>query len=240
MKFDYIFFDSGGTLYMPGAVPSPSREETAARRVDRVRGLLEGFGMHVERRALEEAIRAGEKASSRRWGPAYTYVRLMEYVVDALGLPVGPEQAACLADVYAGPRFSSWLFPGTVEAFRTLTENGYRHRLGVIANTGWPGFSMDRAFAGVGLLPFLGVRVYSGDVGVEKPDPAIFRVAERRAECEGKGKRILFVGDDVEADIKGAAAVGWSTTWRRREHVEVRADCVFTHMAELVRYCLEE
>ena len=98
---------------------------------------------------------------------------------------------------------------------------------------------MDRAFAGVGLLPFLSIRIYSGDIGIEKPAPAIFRLAERLGGLEGK--RILYVGNDVEADIKGAAAVGWSTAFRRSNQLTTGgvADVEFDNVSELVDYCLE-
>lgn len=126
--------------------------------------------------------------------------------------------------------------PGTQQALRTLAEAGYR--LGIIANTAWPGFCMDRAFAGVGLLPFLSIRIYSGDIGIAKPDPAIFHLAQRAGGLEGK--RILYVGNDVEADIQGAAAVGWSTAFRRAGHATTDglADVEFDDISELVRFCL--
>ncbi len=52
----------------------------------------------------------------------------------------------------------------------------------------------------------------SEDVGLRKPDPAVFRSA---LDCLGRsaGKDILFVGDDVTADMGGAKGVGLSTAW---------------------------
>lgn len=97
---------------------------------------------------------------------------------------------------------------------------------------------MDRAFAGVGLLPFFGIRIYSGDIGIAKPDPAIFRLAESLGGLEGK--RILYVGNDLEFDVKAAAAAGWSTAFRRAGGMtaEGLADLEFDHISELVDYCL--
>ncbi len=50
--------------------------------------------------------------------------------------------------------------------------------------------------------------------GIEKPNAAIFSAAAR---CLGVDPRsILFVGDDPEADIAGAAGVGMRTVWLHR------------------------
>ena len=233
--FDFIFFDSGGTLYGPCAGADPTPEQVAAGNAERVHGLLSGMGVDVALPHLQETIAQQEKACRDRLGAGYNYHPLMEAVVGELHLSLGSEVAACLADAYAGPRYASWLFPGTVDALRTLSESNYR--LGIIANTAWPGFSMDRAFAGVGLLPFFSIRVYSGDVGMAKPDPAIFHLAARLGGLEGK--RILYVGNDVAADIEGATAVGWSTAFRRSDGVTTAgvADVEFDHISELIPYC---
>lgn len=236
MKFDYIFFDSGGTLYGPCPSADPSPQQVAAKSADRVHALLHGMGVELDLARVSETLVQQKEVCQKRLGNAYGFHKLLLAVIKELNLPLGPEIAACLADAYAGPRYASWLFPGTVEALRTLCESGYR--LGVIANTTWPGFCMDRAFAGVGLLPFFGTRIYSCDVALEKPDPAIFRLAERVAGVAGK--RILYVGNDVENDIKGAAGVGWATALRRSRSVTTTgaASMEFDHISELVRYCL--
>lgn len=238
MKFDHIFFDSGGTLYGPGAGADPSPDQVASESTRRVHALLGGMGVDVDFRRLDEAMAGQEKVCRQTFGKSYNFFRLMKAVVAELHLPLGAEAAACLADAYAGPRYASWLFPGTEDALRTLNDNGYR--LGILANTAWPGFCMDRAFAGVGLLDLFGIRIYSGDIGIAKPDPAVFRLAERIGGLEGK--RILYVGNDLEADIKGAAAAGWSTAFRRANHSTTAglADVEFGHMCELVRYCLDQ
>ena len=54
----------------------------------------------------------------------------------------------------------------------------------------------------------------SAIVGVKKPEPAIFLAA---AKCLGIPPHgILFVGDNPEADIVGAANVGMRTAWLQR------------------------
>lgn len=63
-----------------------------------------------------------------------------------------------------------------------------------------------------GLEGLTGCVVVSEEAGCRKPDPAIFRLA---LDCLGllPGRAVLFVGDDVAADMAGARDVGLSTAW---------------------------
>jgi len=193
------------------------------------------MNIEVDAELLKKTIISQEQGCSKKLGSSYNYHKLMEAVIKELNLALGSEEAASLADAFAGPRYRSWLFPGTEEALRKLHNSG--QRMGIIANTAWPGFCMDRAFAGVNLLPFLDIRIYSGDIGIEKPDPAIFKLAERFAEL--KGKCVLYVGNDIEKDTKGAKTFGWSTALRIGPESAKPgiADLEFFHISELVIYC---
>jgi len=55
----------------------------------------------------------------------------------------------------------------------------------------------------------------SGELGVEKPDPAFFEAVVRLAGVEDPA-RVLYVGDRVDNDIIPAAAAGMRTCWVRR------------------------
>lgn len=54
------------------------------------------------------------------------------------------------------------------------------------------------------------------------------------------GKRLLYVGNDLEADIKGARAAGWATAMRKSTHLTSGglADFEFDETAELLRFVL--
>ncbi len=239
MKFDYIFFDSGGTLYNFGAGARITPAAVSNQRIARSYALLGGMGFEVSQARFEELLLQLERELPRKLGHGYNYFALFKEVVAALDIAAGPEEAACLANAYAGPRYAEWLFPGTVAAIRRLHESGYR--IGIIANTVWPGFTMDRAFDGVGLLPYFSLRLYSGDLAIAKPDPTIYHLAERL--CGHRGKRLLYVGNDVKLDIEAAAAVGWSTAFRRsRPDASTNgvADLEFDHIDQLVEFCLTE
>jgi FMN phosphatase YigB (HAD superfamily) len=234
-RYDCVFFDSGGTLYgvfdSPG-VPTPA--QVSAGRFARVAALLGEFGAPAGRRELERELLRCERECPAELGAAYNFDRLMAVAAERLKLDIGPEIAACLADAYAGPRYRAWLFPGTEEMLGALGAAGLY--LGVIANTAWPGHCMDRAFAGVGLRPYFKTRIYSADVGIEKPDPEFFRLAER---VSGQaGKRLLYVGDSMEKDIAGAKGVGWDAALRLSGAGGSRglADLDFTDWRRLVEF----
>ena len=61
----------------------------------------------------------------------------------------------------------------------------------------------------------------SDAVGVMKPAPEIFRLAQRAAG----GGACLFVGDSCSQDIAGAAACGWQTVWMNRTGQTAEGAC---------------
>ncbi|WP_217443455.1 MULTISPECIES: HAD family hydrolase [unclassified Myxococcus] len=52
---------------------------------------------------------------------------------------------------------------------------------------------------------------YSSEVGVEKPDPAIFKAA--LAHVNREPSEVLHIGDDPVRDIVGATRMGFATCW---------------------------
>jgi FMN phosphatase YigB (HAD superfamily) len=86
----------------------------------------------------------------------------------------------------------------------------YGHRLAVISNTTQSSAQdMTVALGRLGLDRFFDVVVTSYDVGVEKPDPAIFRHALGRLGLTAA--QAAMVGNDISADVGGAAALGMIT-----------------------------
>ena len=215
MKFDAVFFDSGGTLFktdvLPGDCPDPTPDEMDQRRAERAWGLLNAFGYDVPLERIRAELAVCAKRVREECRRPHTFERIIETLYKRLGWTPKPEEILCVTDAYAGPRYRSWLFPGTEETLRCIHERGIL--MGLIANTAWPGYSMDRIYRGVGLIDYLKVRVYSGDEGVSKPNVEIFRIAERRSGMEGKS--LLFVGNSVRADIQGAKDAGWWAALKR-------------------------
>jgi putative hydrolase of the HAD superfamily len=90
---------------------------------------------------------------------------------------------------------------GLAEALATARETGVR--VAVISNSEG---MLERLFEQVGILGALDLVVDSGIVGVEKPDPRIFRVALDRFAISPA--RALHLGDNFSTDVLGARAAG--------------------------------
>ncbi|MGI6254802.1 MAG: HAD family hydrolase [Acutalibacter sp.] len=92
-------------------------------------------------------------------------------------------------------------FPFAVQALQQLRDRGVK--TGLISN--WDP-SCRRVLQETGLAPYLDPIVVSSEVGVEKPDPRIFR---RALELSGdRPENCLYVGDNYYDDGVGASGVG--------------------------------
>ncbi len=94
--------------------------------------------------------------------------------------------------------------PETTETLTALKKLGLK--LGIVSNTFVSGSSLDKHLEQLGILDFFGVRVYSYEFDFRKPDVRIFKAAaERIGEML---ENILFVGDQIDRDIKPAVKTG--------------------------------
>jgi HAD superfamily hydrolase (TIGR01509 family) len=107
---------------------------------------------------------------------------------------------------------------GTDAALRRLRNDGYV--LGVVSNADG---RIDRFLEHAGLLDLVDFVVDSGVVGVEKPDPRIFRIACERAGV--KPAEAVHVGDFYDIDVLGARASGIRPILLDAEGLYAGADC---------------
>jgi HAD superfamily hydrolase (TIGR01549 family) len=92
----------------------------------------------------------------------------------------------------------------TKETLTVLKELGLK--LGIVSNTFVNAHSLDKHLQQLGILDFFPVRLYSYEFDFRKPDARIFRAAaERIGEMF---ENILFVGDQINKDVKAAAKNG--------------------------------
>lgn len=105
-----------------------------------------------------------------------------------------------------------WSYPPTalhadvVPCLEALRDAGYR--LGVIANQ--PS-QVRGAMARDGLVGFFEIWGVSEDLGLQKPDPALFVHALRTAGVEPA--RAVMVGDRLDYDVRPAKVAGMRTVW---------------------------
>ncbi len=102
------------------------------------------------------------------------------------------------------------LVPGMGDAVRMLKARGYR--LGLVADTrretAWNVLHQH------GLYELFDALAISEEVGVEKPDPRIFRAAlEQLAIPPQTYGRVVMVGNNLIRDIRGANELGLMSIW---------------------------
>lgn len=132
------------------------------------------------------------------------YERLKK-TFDAIGVSVGDKDIDILSEEYIA-NLSSFnnVFPHTVEILDYLRPN---YRLHVITN----GFQeiQDKKLKNAAIYHYFDHIINSEMAGVKKPHPHIFKLALKRARISPTNA--LMVGDNLEADILGARAVGFHT-----------------------------
>jgi putative hydrolase of the HAD superfamily len=100
------------------------------------------------------------------------------------------------------------LEPDVVPCLERLSE---RFRLGVIANQ--PS-NVRLALERDGIAGYFEVWGVSDDLGLQKPDPALFSMALRTAGVDGA--RAAMVGDRLDYDVRPARQAGMRTVWLLR------------------------
>ena len=125
-------------------------------------------------------------------------------------------------------------YPQAEAILAYLRDRGYG--IGVIANQS-PG-SVER-LRGWGLLSYIDVVAASAELGVAKPDRAIFDRALEMAHCTAQ--EAVMIGDRLDNDVVPAKRLGMAAIWIRQglavyqdpQWAEGRADAVVRHLMEL-------
>lgn len=94
------------------------------------------------------------------------------------------------------------IFPGSVPLLKELRARGCV--TGIITNG--PSYLQHHKLDESGLLPYCDIAVVSGDVGVHKPDPALFAYTAEKLGL--KTGECTYVGDHPVNDIEGALKAG--------------------------------
>ena len=184
-SIDFVFLDIGGVLY-------DDRIYAEAWR----RALREGGGRFTDEDFDEAyaACRAAQDGSFRR--------RLADRFI-------GPNADLGSLEHLASRHWHyppSALHPDVQQSLEALRDAGFR--LGVIANQPT---QVRAALERDGLIPFFEVWGVSDDLGLQKPDPALFAHAVRTAGVEPA--RTVMVGDRLDYDVRPAKEAGLRTVW---------------------------
>jgi putative hydrolase of the HAD superfamily len=187
MSYDAILFDLDNTLY-----------DYDAYWAERLRWSLAPVLLrypHLQLESLVEQAIAGQ-------------IYLREWRAFLMRVGVTAEEVLVAAqERYQVNRFEDLsLYPGARQLLAALRS---RYRLGLITNG--PAFTQRPKIARFGLAELMDVILISEEVGVAKPDPAIFRMA--LAQLGVAPERAVFVGDSPDHDLRGACAAGLHAIW---------------------------
>lgn len=125
-------------------------------------------------------------------------------------------------------------YPDAEDVLKYLSSQGYK--IGVIANQS-PGIA--GRLEKWGLLKCIDVVAASAELGVVKPDRAIFDKAFEMAECTAQ--EAVMIGDRLDNDISPAKKLGMKAIWIRQgfaiyqnpENAEYQPDYIVDSLSEL-------
>lgn len=204
-QYKAIFFDAGDTLItLPGA-QAIIRDYLAARSFQ---CLEEEVGLHLNEairvlyyEGVNEHYQECTPESDRRY-----WIQMYEFMLERLGAgryfseeaihQIGHE----LYDVFTGPEHYC-LFDDVMECLTKVSERGFK--MGVISNFA-P--TLRNILQSKGILHFFDPVIVSTEVGLEKPNPAIFRLALERAGLAAQ--EVLYIGDHDRNDLWAPAQIG--------------------------------
>jgi putative hydrolase of the HAD superfamily len=126
---------------------------------------------------------------------------------------VDPAVARAARTWYHANRFLGLtLFADAVEILKAIRNAVPGRRIGLITNG--PAEVQRDKIALLDLAAYVDFALISGEFGIAKPDPAIFREGVRLGDATTV--ETIFIGDSPEFDIAGARAAGIDAVWMNR------------------------
>lgn len=203
LNYDIVLLDADDTLFDFRRAESVALEESLA-----------AFGYTAP---LDEYLGAFQRINAEVWrayesGTSTSQeIRVRRFVLLLSELSHDADPNALSAMYVARLAQAAFLLPGARELLDALRG---AVPLGLVTN-GISEVQRSRlALSGVG--EYFDSVTISDEVGIQKPDPEIFRVALaslRTAAGPPAGDRVIMIGDGLHSDIRGAIAAGIDSCW---------------------------
>ena len=199
-SIDTVFFDFDGTLVFH----KPDSLDIIRAFCQEIGQPLTTEAERIIRRSRHEYFGDSAIRPSSDLSPQDFWQHLNRFLLEAAGIQGDLEQLAQkVTDHLAGIAFSYYCPEGN---FRILTELRNRdYGLGLITNRE----NVNRFYEllhQMDLQSYFDLVLASGELGVRKPDPAIFHTALERTGAAAANS--IYVGDNYWADIVGAERAG--------------------------------
>jgi putative hydrolase of the HAD superfamily len=233
-----VLFDLGSTLqeYRHQDWAATTNEMSRA-----VYGYIHERGHSAKLPPLDEFLEMLNRRVFDRWERAQVDLKgeSMSEILDTLFDEHGVAELRaheCLPSWFAHVSDLTYVEPDTIPTLARLKESGLK--LGIVSNTAWPAAAHDPDLEKFGLLSYFDCRIYSCDIGWEKPAPQIFHAA---LACMGtRPEETAFVGDFLRYDVAGAHSVGMKGIWKRIEDrpedlddLSITPDATISRISEL-------
>lgn len=201
--YEAIFLDADGTIF-----DYDQGEEYALARTFQEAG-LEGDPVQLLELYREVNSRIWREFEAGRISAEKLKSERFRRFLDRLGVEGDPVNLSSTYLDYLSQ--ATFLLPGAREVLEKLQPH---YPLILLTN----GLSrvQRRRVEGAGLGEFFQELIISEELGVAKPDPAIFEQA-RQAVGQPTRSRILMVGDSLESDIRGGLEAGLQVCWLRED-----------------------
>jgi putative hydrolase of the HAD superfamily len=205
-----VAFDLWETLITD--TPELSRRQERLRLL-RMEEILEARGFGALASRIESAYRTlWQRCHALYWSedrdiPCRRQIEhfLEELELDTASFPEEALEELEHAYAHAALEILPEVVEGAPDTLEHLKRRGYR--IGLISNTGrTPGYVLRRVLEQLDLAPAIDVMVFSNEHGECKPQASIFE--ELRRGLGVRYEELLFVGDNLYADVHGAQRLG--------------------------------
>jgi putative hydrolase of the HAD superfamily len=169
---------------------------------------------HVDSDVLYETVRASgrwfwsdpDRSGGGRLDLLRATTTIVAHALDGLGIDraVAP---AIAADYRRRREDSIMVFPGALETLGAVRSRGLRSAL----ITNGAADAQRRSVERFGLSSYFDCIIIEGEFGIGKPDERVFRHA--LSSCGADPAHAWMVGDNLDADIAGAQALGLHAVW---------------------------
>ena len=200
MKKKVIFFDVDDTLIDHTGASTKSLLAT--------RNLLLPNAPQKEFEAIwkEETSKFWKLFTDKKLTFEQQRIKRMQSIWKHFGRKINKEEADKVFSTYLNFYESNWrLFPGLKKSLQTLKTNGVR--LGVISNGNR--IQQDKKLKKTGVYELFETEliIVSEEVGHAKPNPKIFKHAQKKAGINTE--ELIFFGNDILQDIEPSKKIGW-------------------------------
>lgn len=228
-----VLFDAFGTLIHPEPGWEALREECLAV----VHGTWTGRHVPFEQfLPAYEAARAEQHAALDANLREFDFAARFRNALVRCGVPLAEAEPWGLVASERYHRFQQALVHAYDQPLKVLPDlKAAGYRLGLVSNYNHGGV-LREALARLGLLGSFDAIVVSGEVGVLKPHPRIFHAATDALGVTPS--EAVMVGNDLDADVKGARSAGLRAVWTPYPRVapapvHAEADAVVESLSEL-------